>query len=110
VPREVYAHTATLRLGTGVDPRAVGAAVTVELCGHWEHEGDCRWPHLSEIAPGDPAAFRTVFVADLDEAGHVRARISSALRAAAGWTVLKDGPAEPTVDERERHRPDGPAG
>jgi hypothetical protein len=19
--------------------------VTVALCGHWEHDGECRWPH-----------------------------------------------------------------
>jgi hypothetical protein len=27
---------AELVLGDGFDPAAVGAAVTVELCGHWE--------------------------------------------------------------------------
>jgi hypothetical protein len=80
---------AELELRVGVDPAAVGAAVTVELCGHWEHEGACRWPHNSSIdAEPGPARFRTLFVADEVEAMVVRHRIESALRTAAGWRVL----------------------
>jgi len=45
-----YVLEARLELDDGLDPAAVGAAVTVELCGHWEHAGPCRWPHNSEIA------------------------------------------------------------
>jgi hypothetical protein len=36
---DAYVLEAELALREGVDPAAVGAAVTVELCGHWEHEG-----------------------------------------------------------------------
>jgi len=45
---------AEVRLDSGTDPAAVGAAVTVELCGHWEHEGPCRWPpaNVPEYRPG----------------------------------------------------------
>lgn len=32
-------------LDAGGDPRALGGAVTAALCGHWEHDGRCRWPH-----------------------------------------------------------------
>jgi hypothetical protein len=35
---DAYVLEAELALREGVDPAAVGAAVTVELCGHWEHE------------------------------------------------------------------------
>jgi hypothetical protein len=35
---------AELALDEGFDPAAVGAAVTTDLCGHWEHDGPCRWP------------------------------------------------------------------
>jgi hypothetical protein len=40
-----YALEAEIELPEGCDPRAVGAAVTVELCGHWEHEG----PRVSAV-------------------------------------------------------------
>jgi hypothetical protein len=86
-----YVIQAELLLGDGLDPAAVGAAVTVELCGHWEHEGACRWPHNSEIeARHDPARFRTLFVADEAESALVGNRIETTLRGAhaAAWRVL----------------------
>ena len=80
---------AELALAEGVDPAAVGAAVTVELCGHWEHDGPCRWPHNSAIEiQQDPARFRTVFVADEREATLVRDRIETALRGDSGWRLI----------------------
>ena len=42
---QAYAHEGSLELADGADDRAPGAAVTVSLCGHWDHEGDCRWRH-----------------------------------------------------------------
>ncbi len=80
---------AELELHDGFDPAAVGASVTVALCGHWEHEGPCRWPHNSAIeAERDPARFRTLFVADEPEAALVRDRIETVLRADAGWRLV----------------------
>jgi pyrimidine deaminase RibD-like protein len=91
----VHVVEAELELSDGLDPAAVGAAVTVELCGHWEHEGPCRWPHNSAI---DGARFRTLFVAVDDEAAAVRERIASALRGAGAWrvVVLRDRPVAGT--------------
>ena|SRR5215216_3693378 len=80
---------AELVLGDGFDPAAVGAAVTVELCGHWEHEGPCRWPHNSAIdTEPDTARFRTLFVADEREAALVRDPIETALRGDLGWRLV----------------------
>lgn len=80
---------ADIVLAEGLDPAAVGAVVTVELCGHWEHEGACRWPHNSAIdATRDPARFRTLFVADASEETRVRERIEASLRGAAAWRVV----------------------
>jgi hypothetical protein len=80
---------AELVLGHGFDPAAVGAAVTVELCGHWEHDGPCRWPHNSAIeAERDPARFRTLFVADRREAELVRERVETVLRGESGWRLV----------------------
>lgn len=84
-----YVIEADLVLDDGFDPAAVGAAVTVQLCGHWEHEGACRWPHNSAIdATRDPARFRTLFVADEAESAAVRDRIETTLRSAAAWRVV----------------------
>jgi hypothetical protein len=82
----------------GVDPRAVGAAVTVELCGHWEHEPPCTWPHNSAI---DGERFRTVCVAGEHEVDDVAARIEAALRADDGWRVVAVARRPPADDERE---------
>ncbi len=80
---------AHLALHDGTDPAAAGAAVTVELCGHWEHEGPCRWPHNSEIdAEQAPALFRTLWVCGEAEAEDVRDRIERALRGAHDWRVV----------------------
>jgi hypothetical protein len=92
---------AALLLGDGIDPAAVGAAVTTELCGHVEHDGPCRWPHNSAIdAARTPARFRTLFVAGPDEAPRVRERIERVLRYAQAWEVVALG--ERPVAERER--------
>ena len=101
-PRYPYVHEATLRLSDGTEPAAVGAAVTVELCGHWEHEGGCRWPHNSAIRPdGRGAAFRTLFVAPPHEESEVRNRIERALRASREWTVTSTASRPLTVDEHD---------
>lgn len=97
-----YALEADIELNEGCDPRAVGAAVTVELCGHWEHEGPCTWPHNSEIAADrKPALFRTIYVADEDEEPEVRGRIESSLHAGSGWTVMRVGSRPIAHDERD---------
>ena len=85
---------AELALDEGFDPAAVGAAVTTDLCGHWEHDGPCRWPHNSAIeADRDPATFRTLFVADEAEAQQVRQRVEAVLGDGSGWRLV-------SLDER----------
>ena len=80
---------AELALDEGFDPAAVGAAVTTDLCGHWEHDGPCRWPHNSAIeADRDPATFRTLFVADEAEAQLVRQRVEAVLGDGSGWRLV----------------------
>jgi hypothetical protein len=89
---------ADLRLASGCDPNAVGAAVTVELCGDWRHSGPCRWPHNNEI---DGGRFRTLYVASDAEADRVAARIEAALRGSGSWEVLAVRRREVADDERE---------
>ncbi len=45
-----FVHEATVELADGADPRALGGAITVALCGHWEHEPPCPWPHHTDIS------------------------------------------------------------
>ena len=87
--REAFVQEAELMLADDTDPTAPGAAVTVALCGYWEHEGPCRWPHDNAItaAGGETARFRTLFVADGAEERAVRDLIVGALADAAGWSV-----------------------
>ena len=84
-----FVHEAELQLDGATDPASVGAAVTTALCGHWEHEGPCRWPHNNAIDAGRPiATFRTLFVAPEAEEAEVRERIEQSLRDDAGWAVV----------------------
>ena len=70
-----------IRLETGADERAPGGAVTVSLCGHWDHHGPCRWPHYSNIYSEVDGSHRLIveFQAAESEVGIVSAKITSAL-------------------------------
>jgi len=95
---QAYVHQAEVTLAEGTDPAAVGAMVTVALCGHWEHDGPCRWPHHNQI---DGAQFRTVFVATPEEEPEVRRRIRTALYGQPGWRVLSDDARALAADEQD---------
>lgn len=72
------------------DPAALGGAVTTALCGHWEHEGPCRWPHLTSPEVDGEAVVVTVhFDASSQDEEQVRGLIRSAL--VAGSLVGPDG-------------------
>jgi len=88
--RHAFVHAAELQLERGTDPAAVGAAVTTALCGHWEHDGPCRWPHNNAAEATDAAtSFRTLFVAAAADEDEVRERIERSLREGRGWVVLE---------------------
>ena len=89
---------AQLRLAPGCDPAAVGAAVTVALCGDWRHSGRCRWPHNNAI---DGARFRTLYVAPDAEADDVARRIEHALRGSGSWEVMSVQRRDVAGDELE---------
>lgn len=95
-----YVHEATVELADGADPRALGGAITVALCGHWEHEPPCRWPHQTDIAAvGEGHLVRTSFTVEPSDAPNVRQMIVAALESGqqAGpdgqishWTMRRD--------------------
>jgi hypothetical protein len=86
-----YEFNATVRLVDGGDPRAIGGAVTVALCGHWEHTGPCKWPHHTATVPigSGQRAVTTRFECSATEEPDVRAQIAAAL--AAGSLAGPDG-------------------
>jgi hypothetical protein len=99
--RHAYVHEAELRLEGEVDPASVGAAVTTSLCGHWEHDGPCRWPHNNEIDAAQAVArFRTLFVAPPADEAEVRAKIGRALQDSPAWAVLRIGERPVSAAER----------
>ena len=88
-----YVHRCAFKLSlSGArDSRAPGGAVTVALCGHWDHEGECRWPHLSTIEESNDGLHHlTVQFNALDEElDEVESKIQAAL--ASGHLVGPDG-------------------
>jgi hypothetical protein len=98
-----FAHVARLGL-LDVDPAEVGAAVTTALCGHWGHDGPCRWPHNNQIRATDgsdgAAEFRTLFVAPPDEEAEVRSLVNAALTGDRRWWVLASGARSLSAEER----------
>ena len=94
-------HETALDIIPGTDMRAPGGAVTAGLCGRWDHDGPCRWPHHNDLDAGTtPSLLRTVFVCDDADETEVRARIDSALLGSDAWSVHASGPADPTAAER----------
>jgi hypothetical protein len=97
---QAFAQHVELVLDEGADPAAPGAMVTVSLCGHWDHEGACRWPHYNAMdTTATPAKLRVIFVAPPEDAEEIRAGIGRALREAEGWTVTSSQASAVSEDE-----------
>ena len=101
IKRLAFAHQAVISLKGG-DPNAIGSAVTMELCGALEHDGDCRWPHnnIELHSDSDDITFRTIFLAPESEERHVRLLIRLALRSSSEWVVLSDRTDSVSPEER----------
>jgi len=80
--RTSYAHDAVVILDVGGDSRASGGAITVALCGHWDHEPPCPLaPHHTDATPAgdDTLRLRVLFAADPADEERVRSLITQAL-------------------------------
>jgi hypothetical protein len=67
--RQAFAQEAVLLMEPHADVRAPGAAVTVALCGHWEHEPPCPLaPHWVRSGENDDGELRVriLFAAEPD--------------------------------------------
>lgn len=88
--RQAYAHDAVVVLDANGDLHAPGAAITVALCGHWEHEPPCPLaPHHTDAQrvgeagdagrTGNDVRLRVLFAAEPADEPEVRQRIRHAL-------------------------------
>ena len=89
--RESFAHDAVVALEEGHDLRAPGGAVTVALCGHWEHDPPCPLAphHTAAERDGEVVRLRVLFAAAPGDEAEVRGRIDDAL--SAGELVTPEG-------------------
>lgn len=89
--REVFAHDVVVRMTAENDLRAPGGAITLALCGSWEHDPPCPLaPHHTDAhRDGDVVRLRVLFAAEPADEPEVRRRIGEAL--AGGEVVAPDG-------------------
>jgi hypothetical protein len=84
------------------DIGAPGAAITVQLCGHWEHEPPCPLAaHFTNAERvGAEVRLRVLFATEPEHEAEVRERIAEALQsgaltgpdgAATSWTLVEQG-------------------
>jgi hypothetical protein len=103
--RQAFAHEATLVTAPDGDDGAPGAAITVALCGYWEHEPPCPLaPHHTRAKrEGDELRLRTLFVVEPELENSVRQRIEAALAegrlvgpddVVTTWRLLTSKPAD----------------
>ena len=86
-----HRYECMIKLAADADERAPGGAVTVSLCGQWDHEGLCRWPHYSTLEPRADGLSRLVvdFNAVPQDVELVRAKIKAGVE--TGRLVGPDG-------------------
>jgi hypothetical protein len=82
ITRAAFAHDAVVVLDPGGDAAAPGGAITVALCGHWDHEPPCPLaPHHTDRTPGSDGTIRlrVLFATDPGQEQRVRSLIGQAL-------------------------------
>jgi hypothetical protein len=111
--RRPYAHEALLAMDPGGDERAPGAAVTLALCGSWEHPPPCPLaPHHTRAERDADGALRVrvLFAAEPADEERVRTLVEAALDGGAvdtpdggraTWRRVSGGPSEVRPGERE---------
>lgn len=108
--RRAFAHDVAVVLDG--DPAAPGAAITVALCGHWDHEPPCPLaPHhtAAERTADDTVRLRVLFAVEPEREADVRSLIDTALESGrltgpegrvTTWTVRSSEAGGVRPDER----------
>ena len=101
--RTPFLHLATVEMSEDDDDGAPGAAITLALCGSWEHTPPCPLAahHTRPVRHGKTVDLRVVFTTEPELEDEVRRRIDAALRAGAAadadgvtshWALRGSGP------------------
>src|SRR5690242_8420450 len=95
-----FAHEAVVALIGRATPAGPGGAITVALCGHYEHSGPCTFPHHTSVVSRDNSSVtvRVDFTCPPDDEFVVRRMIRQALQGGAvvgpngceTWTLLDE--------------------
>ena len=112
--RQVFAHDAVLVMDSHANAGAPGAAVTVALCGSWQHEAACPLAphHTSFERKGNQVRLRVLFAAEPERAEEVRERINEALALGVhqeptevtAWRLQASKASSPRIDEEAHGR------
>lgn len=107
--RQAFVHEAILVMEQEADERAPGAAVTVALCGHWDHEPPCPLsPHRVHAERVDDELHVTVlFTAEPETEHEVRRHIELALSGrwrfpdgfTTPWQLRESRPRDVSLEE-----------
>jgi hypothetical protein len=112
--RAAYAHDAVVILDPGGDSQALGAVITLALCGHWDHEPPCPLaPHHTDATPADDDTLRlrVLFAAEPEYESRVRELITQALSSGrltgpdgrvTGWMLKSSGAGTIRPDEADQ--------
>jgi hypothetical protein len=110
--RVVFAHDAVLAMESEQDLRAPGGAITLALCGSWEHPPPCPLAphHTAAERDADAVRIRVLFAAEPGDEAEVRRRIADALGSGlvvtprgdtARWQVISEAPGEVRPEESD---------
>lgn len=91
VVRQAYAHDAVVVLQSDEGANAPGGAITIKLCGHWDHPPPCPLaPHdVASSMAGEILTLRVLFATEPANEQRVRSLIDEAL--ATGRLTGPDG-------------------
>jgi hypothetical protein len=109
--RVAFVHDAVVRMADDADLSGPGGAVTLALCGSFDHPPPCPLaPHATRSdRHGDAVAVRVLFAAEPVDEALVRQRIDAALAAGScdgpdgtrtSWTFVGSTPGAVSEDER----------
>ena len=109
--REAHAHDAVIRMVPDADLGAPGGAITLALCGSWDHQPPCPLaPHHTSVERvGEDVRVRVLYAAEPGAVPAVRAHIEAALRGqqvegpdglVTQWELRSGGPTRVRPEER----------
>jgi hypothetical protein len=110
--RVAFANDAVIAMQAGGSPNAAGAAITVALCGGWDHPPPCPLaPHYVTTVPiGETVTLRVLFATEQANEERVRSLIGEALTTGqltgpdgevATWQLRSASPGDIQADERD---------